>query len=184
MTRQETVVILTLLAGNYESFAKRTETDEQVKIMLDTWQECLGDLDYRLVLEAVKKSIITSPYPPTIHEIRKNAVELINPQQENVLESWDECYKMICKGSYMEQEEFDKHSEVCKKFLGSINQLRNYARSDIDVINTVVKGQFMKQFEAINKREQEQKMLPPQMQNYTKQLTEKMGIKQLGVKDD
>lgn len=71
MTRQETVVILTLLAGNYESFAKRTETDEQVKIMVDTWQECLGDLDYNLVLQAVKKTIIESPYPPQFMKLEK-----------------------------------------------------------------------------------------------------------------
>lgn len=117
MTRQETVVILTLLAGNYESFARRTETDEQVKIMLDTWQECLGDLEYNVVLQAVKKTMITSPYPPTIADIRKNAVEIINPStQKSAIEAWNEAYGMICVGLYMTEEQFNTHSPEVRKF--------------------------------------------------------------------
>lgn len=180
MTRQETVVILTLLAGNYESFSKRTETDEQVKIMVNTWQECLGDLDYKVVLQAVKKTIIESPYPPTIHEIRKNAVEIINPStQKTGIEDWDECYKMICNGSYMTQEEFDSHSEVCKKFLGSLSQLRAYAQN-VDFNMDVVRSNFLKQHEIILKREKENKLLPAQMQEYIGILADKMNVKQLG----
>ncbi len=179
MTRQETVIVLTLLAGNYESFAKRTETDEQVKIMVDTWQECLGDLDYKLVLQAVKKAIIESPYPPTIHDIRKNAVEMLSPTKNNALDAWDECYKMICNGNYMTQEEFDLHSDICKRFLGSISQLRAYS-SNVDFNMDVVRSNFFKQYESLTKREQERKLLPQQMQNFIGQLANKMSIKQLG----
>ena len=56
MNKQETVQIITLLAGNYESIANKSEM--QQKMMLNTWYECLGDLDYNLVLQAVKKTII------------------------------------------------------------------------------------------------------------------------------
>lgn len=176
MTRQETVVIITLLAGNYESFAKKTQTDEQVKIIIDTWLECLKDLDYQLVLNAVKKTIINSPYPPTIHDIRKNAIEMVNPTKNNALAEWDECYKMICNGNYMTQEEFDLHSEICKKFLGSITQLRAYSSNE-DFNMDVVRSNFLKQYEVLVTREKEQKLLPQKMQDFTKQLTEKMSIK-------
>ena len=179
MTRQETVVIITLLAGNYESFAKRTQTDEQVKIIINTWQECLGDLDYQIVLQAVKKTIIESPYPPTIHDIRKNAMELVNPTVSNALEDWNECYKMICNGGYMTQEEFNSHSEICKKFLGSLPQLKAYA-TNVDFNMDVVRSNFLKQYEILKKREQEQKLLPPQMQKVIGQLTEKMSVKKIG----
>lgn len=178
MKKSEMVQIITLLAGNYESIANKSQT--QREMMLNTWQECLGDLDYKLVLSAVKKTIIESPYPPTIHEIRKNAMELINPTQGNVLENWDECYKMICNGAYMTQEEFENHSLICKKFLGSIGQLKNYARSDIEVINTVVKGQFIKQYEILTKREQEDKLLPKSLKEITNKLAQNMSIKQIG----
>ena len=174
MTRQETVTILTLLAGNYESFAKRTQTDEQVKIVLNTWQECLGDLEYQLVLQAVKKTIIESPYPPTIHDIRKNAIGIINPDtNRSAMEAWNEAYKMICNGLYMTEEQFEASSLEVKKFFGSMRQVKELAQCDIDTVNTVTKGQFLKQYEIIIQREREQKLLPKQIQNFTKQLVEK-----------
>lgn len=180
MTRQETVVTLTLLAGNYESFAKRTETDEQVKIMVDTWQECLGDLDYKLVLQAVKKTIIESPYPPTIHDIRKNAIELVNPTtQRTGIEAWNEAYRMICNGSYMTQEEFDRHSPEIKCFFGNTSQLKAYA-SNTDFNMDVVRSNFLKQYDLLVNKEKEQKLLPQQMQDFTKQLANKMDIKHIG----
>lgn len=179
MTRQETIQILTLLAGNYESFVKRTQTDEQVEMMKNTWYECLGDLDYRLVLQAVKKSIIESPYPPTIHDIRKNAIEMISPTATRTpIEAWEEAYKMICNGSRMTQEEFDKHSPEVKKFFGSPTQLRAYA-TNTDFNMDVVRSNFLKQYEVIVNREKEQKLLPEQMQNMIGQLAEKMDIKRL-----
>ncbi len=181
MTRQETVVVLTLLAGNYESFAKRTETDEQVKIMLDTWQECLGDLDYNLVLQAVKKTIIESPYPPTIHDIRKNAINMINPtMQRTAIEAWNEAFKMICNGIYMTQEEFEVHSPEVKRFFGNVRQVKELAQCDSDTINTVTKGQFLKQYEAITQSEQERRLLPPKMQEFIGKLANKMSVNQIG----
>lgn len=179
MTRQETVVIITLLAGNYESFAKRTQTDEQVKIIIDTWHECLGDLDYKLVLQAVKKTIIESPYPPTIHEIRKNAIEIISPTATRTpIEAWEEAYKMICNGTYMTQEEFDTHTPEVKKFFGSPTQLKAYA-TNVDFNMDVVRNNFLKQYEVITEREKQQKLLPEQMQQMVGNLLEKLNIKRL-----
>ncbi len=179
MNKQETVQVITLLAGNYDSISKKDSTQKQ--LMINTWQECLGDLDYRLVLQAVKKTIIESPYPPTIHEIRKNAVEMINPTQtRTAIEAWDEAYRMICGGLYMTQEQFETASPEVKKFFGNVRQVAELARTDIDTVNTITKGQFLKQYDVLVQREQERKMLPPQMQELTKQLAEKMSIKQIG----
>ena len=68
MNRAETIQVITILAGNYDSIANKDKS--QKEIMIATWYECLKDLDYKLVELAVKKTIITSPYPPTIHENR------------------------------------------------------------------------------------------------------------------
>ena len=179
MNKQETVQVITLLAGNYDSISKKDSTQKQ--LMINTWQECLGDLDYRLVLQAVKKTIIESSYPPTIHEIRKNAVEMMNPTQtRTAIEAWDEAYRMICGGLYMTQEQFETASPEVKKFFGNVRQVAELARTDIDTVNTVTKGQFLKQYDVLVQREQERKMLPPQMQEFTKQPAEKMSIKQIG----
>lgn len=179
MSKEETIQIITLLAGNYDSIAKKDKMQKQ--LMINTWQECLGDLDYQLVLQAVKKSIIDSPYPPTIHDIRKNAVEMINPtQKRTAIEAWNEAYRMICGGLYMTQEQFEMASPEVKKFFGNVRQVAELARTDIDTVNTVTKGQFLKQYDVLVQREQERKMLPLQMQEITKQLAEKMSVKMIG----
>lgn len=180
MTKQETVQILTLLSGNYESFAKRTQTDEQVKIMVHTWYECLGDLDYNIVLQSVKKTIISSEYPPTIHEVRKNAIELLNPSNKRTpIEAWNEAVSMMSNGIYMTEDQFNQASPDVKKFFGNVRQVREMAQMDSDTVNSVIKGQFLKQYEIIQAREQERKLLPEQMQNMIGQLANKMDVKQL-----
>lgn len=179
MNKTETVQVITLLAGNYDSIAKKDNMQKQ--LMINTWQECLGDLDYQLVLQAVKKSIIDSPYPPTIHDIRKNAIEMLNPTQtRTAIEAWNEAYKMICCGNYMTAEQFEIASPEVKKFFGNVRQVSELAKTDLDVVNTVTKGQFLKQYDVLVQREQERKMLPPQMQEFTKQLAEKMSVKMIG----
>ena len=179
MKKSEMVQIITLLAGNYESIANKSQA--QREMMLNTWQECLGDLDYKLVLQAVKKTIIESPYPPTIHDIRKNAIEIINPTTNKTgIEAWNEAYRMICNGLYMTQEQFEMASPEVKKFFGDVRQVKELAQTDTDTVNTVTKGQFLKQYEVIINREKEQKLLPTQMQDFIGQLANKMSIKQIG----
>lgn len=179
MNKQETVQVITLLAGNYDSIAKKDNMQKQ--LMINTWQECLGDLDYRLVLESVKKTMITSPYPPTIADIRKNAIEMLNPStQKTAIEAWNEAYSMICSGLYMTEEQFSKASPEVKMFFGNVRQVTELAKTDTNTVNTVTKGQFLKQYEVIVNREKENKLLPQNMQDFTKQLAEKMSIKQLG----
>ena len=161
MKKSETIQIISLLAGNYESIANKS--DKQKSLMINSWQECLKDLDYPVVLQSIKKIMIESVYPPTIADIRKNVVDIINPIEYDPLEAWNECYSMISRGNYMTQEEFEQYSPVCKKFIGSINQLRNYAMVETDTINTVVKSNFLKQYEILKNRERQESVLPIDM---------------------
>lgn len=175
MNKMETTQVITLLAGNYDSIAQKDKTQKQ--LMINTWQECLGDLDYNLVLQAVKKTIIESPYPPTIHDIRKNAIEIANPvTKRTAIEAWNEAYSMICNGLYLTEEQFNMASSEVKKFFGDIRQVKELAQTDIQTINTVTKGQFLKQYEVITERERQQKLLPKNMQNIIGNLTNSFSI--------
>lgn len=178
MNKMETTQIITLLAGNYDNISQKDKLQKQ--LMINTWQECLGDLDYKIVLQAVKKTIIESPYPPTIHDIRKNAIELVNPStKRTAIEAWDEAYKMICNGAYMTQEQFNEHSAEVKTFFGSPAQVKAYA-TNVDFNMDVVRSNFLKQYELIVDRENKQKLLPQKMRDMIEQLTDKMSFKELG----
>ncbi len=80
----------------------------------------------------------------------------------------------------MTAEQFETASPEVKKFFGNVRQVRELAMTDTDVVNSVTKGQFLKQYDVLVQREQEQKMLPPQMQEFTKQLAEKMSVNIIG----
>lgn len=178
MNKAETVQVITLLAGNYNSIAEKDSI--QKELMLKTWQECLGDLDYKLVLQAVKKAMILSPYPPTIHDIRTNVASFMSKEQKTGIEAWDEAYRMICNGLYMTEEQFESSSDEVKRFFGNIRQVRELAQTDIDVVNTVTKGQFLKQYDVLVQRTNESRMLPNSMNELTKRLAESMDINKLG----
>lgn len=163
MNKTELVQIMTILGSNYQSISRQLEDPDKKKIVLRTWFECLEDLDCNLVMAAVKKNIISSSYPPTIHDIRTSALELVTPQNEKKtpIEYWNEAFKMITKGTYMTQEDFDKYSEVVKKFFGNnVAQVKELAMTDITTISTVTKGQFLKQIDIIQQREKENNLLP------------------------
>lgn len=179
MNRQETTQIITLLAGNYINISEKTK--EQKQLMINTWQECLGDLDYKLVLHAVKKTIIESPYPPTIHEVRKNAIEFVNPTtQKTGIEAWNEAIKMISNGLYMTEEQFNNYSPEVKRFFGSVNQVRQLAMVDMETINTVTKGQFLKQYDILVQRDKEEKLLPAPMKEMIEGLANKFALPEGG----
>ena len=178
MKKSEMIKIITLLAGNYKDISNKN--DKEKTMMLNTWYECLGDLDYNIVLQSVKKTMIESPYPPTIHDIRKNAIEIINPSNQNsAIEAWNEAYSMICSGGYMTEEEFDRASPGVKKFFGNVRQVKELARTDIATVNTVTKGQFLKQYEIITERQKEQRLLPENMKEQLLKLQSNF-IKQIG----
>ena len=80
----------------------------------------------------------------------------------------------------MTQEQFEMASPEVKKFFGNVRQVKELAQTDLDTVNTVTKGQFLKQYEVLINREKEQKLLPPQMQEFIGQLAEKMSVKQIG----
>lgn len=179
MSRTEMVQIITLLAGNYEAIANKSQ--QQKELMLNTWYECLGDLDYKLVLQAVKKTIIESPYPPTIHEVRKNAIEFVNPTtQKTGIEAWNEAIKMISNGLYMTEEQFNNYSPEVKRFFGSVNQVRQLAMVDMETINTVTKGQFLKQYDILVQRDKEEKLLPAPMKEMIEGLANKFALPEGG----
>lgn len=166
MNKQETTQVITLLAGNYNTISEKSR--EQKAMMINTWYECLSDLDYNLVLSAVKKCIIESPYPPTIHDIRANAIKLTNNTQSRTpIEAWQEAYQMICSGTYMTKEQFDSHSEEVKRFFGDVEHLRSYSTNE-DFNIDVVRSNFLTQYDRIQKNVQEIKMMPPKLLNIIK----------------
>lgn len=175
MKKTELIQILTILSSNYQSIARQLEDEAKAKIVYQTWYSCIGDLDYKLALAAVQKSIMSSSFPPTIHDIREAALGITDKKQDDSTELWNEAFKMICKGSYMTEEEFNEHSDLVKKFFVNVAQVKALAQTDLQIVNTVTKGQFFKQIEVIREREHQDKLMPSSFKQAIQGFAENIG---------
>lgn len=152
MTRNEIARILAIIAAAYPRFKVDTEG-----ITLNVWHEMLGDLDYNLAQMAVQKLIYESPYPPVIADVRKQVVEVIEKDKTDAAMAWGEVTKaMSMYGMYKEKEALASMSEKTAKVVRAIG-FREICMSEPP---GVVRGQFMKMYEAFTEREKKEALLP------------------------
>lgn len=171
MTEKETVKIITFLANNYTEIKNRTKEEKQT--MIKVWHECLKDLDYEIVLEAIKKTIMKSKFIPTIAEIREYATEIINPtEQQAPVELWNRAWKLIGRASRVTDEEFSQEPIEIQRFFGSIYMLRDYGMQE-DLNIDVLRSNFISQCNLIQANEKEKKLIPTEMRDRLSELTQK-----------
>jgi hypothetical protein len=177
MTKDEVTLILGTLKTAYPKFYAEMSKQEMYST-IDLWSEMFAHERTDLVVAAVKNLINTFKWPPTIADIKEEMYKLTETNSETPTELWNMVKKAIRNSSYNSYEEFQKLPEVAKKFVGSPNQLREWAIGT-DYNDSVVKGQFFKQIEIIQKREKDSKLMLPQVKNYIEQLTSNMDATKL-----
>lgn len=160
MTRDETVTILGILKTSYPNFYKDMSKNEMYNTIA-IWSEMFENDDLSLVKVAVKELIQMLKFPPTIADIKQKMYELTN-QETLPTELWACLKKAISNSAYHSEEEFEKLPEECKLFIRNPRQLKELSQNDVEINNTVVKGQFLKQIETIQKRIKEDKQMLPE----------------------
>lgn len=95
------------------------------KYAMKTWYRALGDLEYKVVENAVWEHISTSVFPPSIAEIRGKCADRLIPIIDDWGEAWEEVLKAIRRfGSYQEKEAMESMSRltaVAVRRLGFLN---------------------------------------------------------------
>ena len=85
MTKSETVQLFAIIKALFprdDSFKNAT------KDMVDAWAEMLEDIPFDHAKAAVKAAVATSPFPPSIAEIRDYATRLTAPKRLTADEAW------------------------------------------------------------------------------------------------
>lgn len=159
MQRDEIVSILTILKTAYPNSYKNM-TKEDAENTINLWSMMFQNDDSRVVAIAVKELINTLQFPPTIADIKNKMLQLtINRKTPSEL--WGELERALKDSIYHSKERFEELSPEVQKFVRDPAQLKEMAMMDSDVVHSVTKGQFLKQIEIIQKREDEdRKMLP------------------------
>ena len=164
MTRDNTIMILGILKTSYPNFYKDMSNSEMYNV-LDLWSEMFEKDDLNLVKLAVKELIQTLKFPPTIADVKQKMDELTCKETLPV-DLWASLKKAVRNSIYNAEEEFAKLPEECKMFIKSPAQLREIAVMDSDVVDSVTKGQFLKQIETIQKRLKEDRLMLPETKKY------------------
>lgn len=180
MNKKDILEVFYVLQTTYPKFYKDF-TKEELNGMIDLWTELFKDCNKELVFMAVKELINTFKFPPTIADIKEKMYELEHKEDEKTpSELWESLNKAISNSAYNSQEEFNNLPEEVKIFIGTPRQLFELSQMPSETINSVTKGQFLKQIENIKVRKKTDEMMLPEtkeklqsLQNkFAKQLTE------------
>ena len=110
--------------------------------------------DFKL---AINDYIKTNSKFPTVADIKSKMYENKNKTTDNN-DLWEKLHNAIGRSSYYSEEEFDKLPNLVKLYVRNPRQLQEMASMDSEIINSVVKGQFLKQIESIKQNYKEEEI--------------------------
>lgn len=166
LSREDVIKVLAYLKVAYPNFYKnmsRREAEETINL----YQEMFVDYDFKIVAVTVKEWIQTEKFPPTIADIKQKIYSLTT-QETLPTDLWASLKKAISNSAYHSVEEFEKLPVECRMFIKNPSQLKELSQNDSETNNTVVKGQFFKQVEIIQKRLKEEKQMLPETRKIRK----------------
>lgn len=157
MTREETVKIIRIMCDCYPNY-KPNNLSETV----DVWQMMLDEYSYNQVSIALKAYVTsdTSGFAPSVGEIVAKIQLVSQPQELDGMTAWGLVSKALRNGTYGAVEEFNKLPPLVRQAVGMPDNLKNWAASDYQTIETVIQSNFLRTYEVIVKRETEISRMP------------------------
>lgn len=161
MTRENTVMILSVLRGAYPAFYRgvsRSEAEDTINL----WASLFADDDVNIVTAAVKALIVsdTKGFPPVPGQVKEYIRKLTMPQELTDGEAWALVSKAISNGMYGSQEEFDKLPSDVQRIVGSPSQIRDWASMDSDTVHSVVASNFQRAYRVRQEAKREYAAIP------------------------
>lgn len=124
------------------------------------WYALLKDLDYKTLSNAVQRHLMTSPFPPTIADLRKLTVDPALDELSDMM-AWDLVRKALGNSAYHADEEFQKLPPVVRRAVGSPGNLKDMATMDTETVNSVIQSNFLRNYKTAKARERENLVLSP-----------------------
>lgn len=157
MTEKEIRQLLAMTQAVYPNYNPPSR-----EAAVNAWLMCLSEYDNNVVTAAFKAYMTTdtSGFAPSIGQLLDKVHLIQDPQELNEMEAWSLVSKALRNGYYGAVEEFFKLPPLVQKAVGSPDNLRNWSRTDVKAIETVIQSNFMRSYAAIVKREYEIKKMP------------------------
>ena len=177
MTRQETGIIMDILATAYPRFYAGPDAPDPEKAVA-LWAEMFAEDDVAVVAAAVKALIATDDkgFPPHIGAVKAKVRQITQPSGMTPQEAWNLVAKAIRNSAYESREEYDKLPKDIQRLVGSPNQLRDWALMDSDTVHSVVASNFQRSFSIRQKADNDFKALPRDVQAMIGSVAERMAL--------
>lgn len=161
MTREDTIKILSVLRGAYPAFY-RDITKQEAESTISLWVSMFDEEPYELVGAAVKAFISgdSKGFPPAIGQIKERIRQITQPEEMTEQEAWSYVSKALRNSTYGSEEEFAKLPKEVQAVVHDPGQLRQWAMSAADEVETVIASNFMRSFRAKQKATKEYLALP------------------------
>lgn len=129
---------------------------------VDVWQMMLDEYSYNQVSIALKAYVTsdTSGFAPSVGKIVAKIQTISQPQELDGMAAWGLVSKALRNGTYGAVEEFNKLPPLVRQAVGIPDNLKNWATSDYQTIETVIQSNFLRTYEVIVKRETEISRMP------------------------
>ena len=161
MTREDTIKILSVLRGAYPAFY-RDITKQEAESTIALWESMFDEEPYELVGAAVKAFISgdSKGFPPAIGQIKERIRQITQPEEMTEQEAWSFVSKALRNSTYGSEEEFAKLPPDIQSVVHDPGQLRQWALSPVDEVETVIASNFMRSFRVKQKVNKEYMALP------------------------
>jgi hypothetical protein len=171
MTKAEVTKLLTITAAMYPKF-------EISNIKIELWADLIGDIPFKVAQAALKKVMMTSEFPPTVAEIRKAAAEITTPKNEvmDAGQAWGEVQRALKKWGWPEPE---KAMAMMSPLTQQVVKQISWREICMCEETGVIRGQFMKMYNAMQTRKEQDKLLPENFKNQIQLIAENFSIKQI-----
>ena len=165
MTREEMLEIIKKINSAYPNF--KVEDKQE---FFNTWYECLGEYDFKAVAIALKNYIMsdTTGFAPTIGHIN-NHLNIIKEQIQgddlNEMQAWALVSNALRNSAWHSEEEYAKLPPLVQKAVGSPQNLRNWATTDITTVENVIMSNFQRTYRGVVSQERSAHRMPIDVQH-------------------
>ena len=180
MTKKETVALFALISSLFPRDDKFAKAD---KMMIMAWQEMLEDIPFEVAKAAVKATVATSQFPPSIKDIRDYSTRMNGKRRMTAEEAWGIASEMMrtysarlvpIEGFIHEEEPTAKFGEPVKvRKSGLEYEAKRYCPPDVwelmehmgyaDMCESenpdVIRGQFMRAWDSHEREEYEKRVI-------------------------
>lgn len=143
---------------------------------IELWYQELSDLEYQEATAALRKHVETSPFPPTIADIRSKVIDARRGRGLSGMEAWALVYGCLHGGQGI-RERFESFPPAVKGAVGSYRQLRQWSITE-GLNLDVVRSQFIKAYNTELAREREEGLITPETLKMLQSISERLACKE------